>query len=80
MATCLKTGIDVYLEEYAVVVRADLHGAHGALIINFNPDSWTTVFGHSRPQEYCEVRIGSGYLHRDKGILVNPSEFRRVKK
>lgn len=81
MATCLKTGIDVHLEEYAAVVRADLHEAPGALIINFNPDSWTTVYGdHSSPHEYCEVRVGSGYLHRDKGILVNPSEFRRVKK
>lgn len=52
----------------------------GNLVINFNPASWTTVYGHSRLPEYCEVRVGSGYLHRDKGILVNPSKFRRVKK
>lgn len=63
------------------MVRADLHEAPGALIIDFNPESWTTVYGdHSSPHEYCEVRVGSGYLHRDKGILVNPSEFRRIKK
>ena len=81
MSTCIKTGIDVYLEDYAAMVRADLHEAPGALIINFNPESWTTVYGgHSSPHEHCEVRVGSGYLHRDKGILVNPSEFRRVKK
>lgn len=81
MSTCIKTGIDVYVEEYSAMVRADLHEAPGALIINFNPESWTTVYGgHSSPHEHCEVRVGSGYLHRDKGILVNPSEFRRVKK
>lgn len=79
MSTCIKTGIDVHIEEYGAVVRADLHEAPGALIINFPPETWQNYFGPHRSDEYCEVRIGSGYLHREKGIIVNPSEFRRVK-
>lgn len=78
MSTCTKTGIDVYIEEYNASVRADLHEAPGAMIINFNPDSW----GHweVNPGDHVVVRVGHGYLHSEKGIIVNPSEFRRVKK
>lgn len=78
MSTCTKTGIDVYIEEYNASVRADLHVALGATVINFNPDSW----GHwaVNPGDHVLVRVGNGYLHREKGIIVNPSEMRRVKK
>ena len=78
MSTCIKTGIDVYLEEYAAMVRADLHMANGATVINFNPDSWG--YWEVNPEDHVAVRVGNGYLHREKGIIVNPSEFRRVKK
>jgi len=78
MSTCLKTGIDVYIEEYNVSVRADLHEANGATIINFNPDSWGNWAVN--PQDHIIVRVGKGYLHQDKGVLINHSEFRRVSK
>lgn len=78
MSTCIKIGIDVYIEEYNSSVRADLHEVPGATVINFHPNSW----GHWEVnlEDHVVVRVGNGYLHRESGIIVNPSEFRRVKK
>ena len=76
MATCVKTGIDVYINEYQATVRADLHDADGVRVVNFNPNSFKyNPDLNNQEYPYIWLEIGSGYFHKDKGIIVNPSVF-----
>ena len=72
MSTCLKTGVDVFIEEYNASVRADIHTA-AAIIINFTPNSWNEKANKNNCE--CHIAVGSGYMNKEKGIIVNPSSY-----
>ena len=74
MATCLKTGVDVYIIEYNATVRADVHDADGSLVINYEPNSWN-VREPMDDAPHARVLIGRGYLNQNKGIIVNPASY-----
>jgi hypothetical protein len=72
MSKCIKTGCDVWLEEYRATVRCDLHmiddGAEPIVIVKFNPNSWN----YDPENIDCEVCIGAGYFEEYTGVLVVP--------
>lgn len=72
MSKCVKTGCDVFIEEYRGTVRCDLHviddGNEPIVVIKFNPHSWN----YETSNIDCKVFIGSGYFEEYSGILVVP--------
>lgn len=72
MSLCIKTGCDVFIEEYNATVRSDLHmvddGDEPIVIVKFNPNSWD--YGSSNVD--CKVFIGAGYFEESNGVLVVP--------
>lgn len=72
MAKCIKTGCNVFLEEYQAVVRADLHflqnDGQDIVIVKFNPNSWD----YDSEEYDCEVLIGEGYYESSNGLIVVP--------
>lgn len=75
MATCLKTGIDVFLIEYNATVRADVHDADGSLVINYEPKSWELREPPEGSGPHARVLIGRGYMNSTKGLIVNPASY-----
>lgn len=72
MAQCIKTGCDVFIDEYNAIVRADLHRLcdddQDIIIVKFNPNSWS----HEPAEADCSVIIGSGYFEELNGLIIVP--------
>lgn len=72
MSKCIKTGCDVWLDEYHATVRSDLHmiddGEEPIVIVKFNPNSWN----HDPSNIDCEVIIGAGYYEESNCLIVVP--------
>lgn len=70
MSKCIKTGLDVFIEELQGVVRADLHlmelENESIIIVQYNPN-----FIEYRESEYdMAVCISDGYHRPRDGTLV----------
>ena len=72
MSQCIKTGCNVFIDEYNAIVRADLHRLcdddQDVIIVKFNPNSWS----HDTAEADCSVIIGSGYFEDHNGLIVVP--------
>lgn len=76
MAECIKTGARVLLQEYTVVVAADIHSVPGGIIVvKFNPESFKQPTASELIATTHEAVIGHGFFRKEEGILVIPDTY-----
>jgi len=78
--TCIKTGARVHLENYDVIVAADLYSVGDVIIVRWTPQSYHQATPEDLKHATHSVRlVGHDLWHRDDlGVTVVPSHMIRT--